>query len=90
MDNKRRKRIQKLVDKLTPFETMMDDIKSELEAIIDEEQEVNTNLEEYFPNSERYGVSTTALEALNSAEENLSELSDQLSDMISNLETAME
>lgn len=76
MNAKRRKQIQDVWDKL-------DDLKSELESIMEEEQEAYDNLPESIQSTERG-------ERMQEAADNLQNAIDAFDDVTSYLESAME
>lgn len=76
MNNERRKVINKIIDKL-------EEVKSELESCADWEQEAYDNLPEGIQESERGDRMQENVDCLYDVTESISDLIDQLDDIIS-------
>lgn len=73
MNNERRKR-------LTVLSQQLAELKDDVQAVLDEEEEAFNNLPESLQNSERGDTMQTAIAALDAAVDALEEASDQLTE----------
>lgn len=75
MNANRRKRIRESIQKI-------EDIRSEIEAVMDEEDEARDNMPESLHESDRYTQSEEASEALDAAINSLAEASSALEEVV--------
>lgn len=71
MNNARRKEIEKLIEEASALEGKLDDLKTQIEAIRDEEQDYLDNMPESLQNSQKAEMAQAAIDALESAPEPL-------------------
>lgn len=88
MNNDRRKEIGKIKDRLEEAAAALEDIKSDVESLRDEEQEYFDNMPESFHNADKGQVAQDAITELDNA---ISAIDDfDVADIVNNLETASE
>lgn len=75
MNAKRRKEIEKVIEKL-------EEAKADIECLKDEEEEYRDNIPENLTGSERYEIADNACDNLDSAYDSLDEVIDYLNDAV--------
>lgn len=90
MNNARRKKVCYTVEQIYKTLEMLDIIRCRLEDVAADEGEAFDNIPENLQGSERYEKAEAALEALNDGYYLVDEIYDNLEDLASSLETAIE
>lgn len=90
MNNVRRKEIKEVVERIYKVQSMIDDIKNDLECIKDEEDDYRDNIPENLQESDRYYSSEEASENLEDAIDELDTILGEIEDAICSAESAME
>ena len=90
MNNARRKEVRYIVEQIYKTLEMVDIIRCRLEDVAADEGEALDNIPENLQGSERYEKAETALEALNDGYDVVDEIFDDLEDLASSLESAIE
>lgn len=100
MDNNRRKEIKDVIDRIGNFEieisetmSKLEDLKSDVESILDDEEEARDNIPESLQDGERYEKADAACDNLSNAVNSLEEIIAAPADfqeVIGYLEAAME
>ena len=67
MNNQRRKKVTKIIEKISALESLMSELKEAVEEIREEEQECLDNIPENLMGTERYEATELAVENLESA-----------------------
>lgn len=88
MNNARRKQIETIKARIAALLSQAEDIKADVEAIRDEEQDYRDNMPESFANGEKGEKADAAIEALDQVMQDLESLIEN--DFDSQLETAAE
>lgn len=88
MNNARRKQIETIKARIAALLSQAEDIKTDVEAIRDEEQDYRDNMPESFANGEKGEKADAAIEALDQVMQDLESLIEN--DFDSQLETAAE
>lgn len=88
MNKARRKAISDLIDRLDTLKGLADEIRSDLEAIKDEEREAFENLSESFQGSDRGQAMEAAADALEEAVGALDEIGGNVDQAVESLNTA--
>lgn len=86
----RRKKLNAITAAIEELRSQLDDQKSDLEELNDDEQTAFSNLPENLEGSERYERAETAANALEEALEALEEALDQLEAVTSSIEEAID
>lgn len=87
MNNKTRKELRKISDKCTAIATMIEDLKTELEYIQEEEQEKYENLPEQLQDTERGNALYESAESIGELVDRIDELATELYDIANDIET---
>lgn len=90
MNNVRRKDIKAVVERIYKMQEMLEDIKSDLECIKDEEDEYRDNIPENLQESDRYYASEEASDQLDDAISEIDSALSEIEEAIYSAETAME
>ena len=90
MNNKRRKDINTLIDKIQSLQSDIRLLSEELEEIRNEEEEYLYNIPENLQSSERYNTAENAVENLDDAFNALEEALSQIDDAVGCMEHATE
>lgn len=90
MNAPRRKKLQAIIEAIEELKSQLEDQSSDLEELKDEEMEYFENIPENLQSSERYERAETSSSALEEAYDTLSELLDQLGDVTSSIEEAID
>lgn len=88
MNNNRRANIQQIISKICKLQSEIESIFEEIENVRDEEVECFENIPENFQLSERYDISASAVENLESACDSFEVVKNSLDDVVSSLEEA--
>lgn len=86
MNNKTRKELIKIADKYTSIATMIEDLKTELEYIQEEEQEKYDNLPEQLQDTERGNALYESSESIEELVNRLDDLATELYDIANDIE----
>lgn len=94
MNNVRRKAISTIIHSITDlnekFSASVDELRYEIEAVQDDEQEALDNMPESMEGSERYSAMESAIESLQSAMDSLDEAATALNESVSEAVSALE
>lgn len=88
MNNNRRANINQIISKIGKLQSEIESILEEIESVRDEEVECFENIPENLQFSERYNISESAVENLESACDSFEGVKNSLDDVISSLEEA--
>ena len=86
MNNKTRKELNKIADKYTAIATIIEDLKTELEYIQEEEQEKYDNLPEQLQDTERGNALYESVESIEELVNRLDDLATELYDIANDIE----
>ena len=87
MNNVTRKKIEKLIDRIEKIKDELEDIKSDIQDISSDEQDKLDNMEN-FEGTERYDAISSAVYALDEADDKFSDVADALDEITVSLEEA--
>lgn len=94
MNNARRKAIRtiihSIIDLNEKFSASEDELRYEIEAVQDDEQEALDNMPESMEGSKRYSAMESAIESLQSAMDSLDEAATALNESVSEAVSALE
>lgn len=96
MNNNRRKEISKIIEEVesavSTAKEKLEELKTSIESVRDEEQEYMDNMPENLQGSERYGVAEQAVDNLDSAASSIDEIIEAMDtdDLIDYLNDAAE
>jgi predicted RNase H-like nuclease (RuvC/YqgF family) len=90
MNKERRKQLSELNPKLEELINAIEELKSEFESVLEEEQEYNDNIPENLRCSSKTETSDNAINALEEVISNMDDAMGILQDAISDVETAQE
>ncbi len=86
MNNKTRKELSKIADKYTSIATMIEDLKTELEYIQEEEQDKYDNLPEQLQDTEKGNALYESAESIEELVNRLDDLATELYDIANDIE----
>jgi flagellar biosynthesis chaperone FliJ len=90
MNKERRKALAQLATEIEELKGKLDDCKTQLETIKDEEQEYRDNMPENLQDGEKAQHTDEVIEALETGFDTLDTIDSELQEVLDNLQTAQE